>query len=40
MLLIDGLKFEVVDFEKSATAKRKWIDNRFKDLCKFKKKWY
>lgn len=30
MLLIDGLKFELVDFEKSATAKRKGIDNRLK----------
>lgn len=30
MILIDGLKFELADFEKSATAKRKGIDNRLK----------
>ena len=30
MILIDGLKFELVDFEKSATAKKKGIDNTLK----------
>jgi len=30
MILIDGLKFELADFEKSATAKRKGIDNTLK----------
>ena len=30
MLLIDGLKFELADFSKSATAKRKGIDNTLK----------
>ena len=30
MILIDGLKFELADFSKSATAKRKGIDNTLK----------
>lgn len=30
MILIDGLKFELADFEKSSTAKRKGIDNTLK----------
>lgn len=30
MILIDGLKFKLVDFEKSDTAKKKGIDNTLK----------
>ncbi|MFV0501213.1 MAG: D-Ala-D-Ala carboxypeptidase family metallohydrolase [Bacteroidales bacterium] len=30
MILIDGIRFELADFEKSSTAKRKGIDNRLK----------